>query len=501
MSDVAGSVALLGGRGTVVVGSAVHAVFSDLTEELLGRVGTLVDAGGQIGDLLEIVTGAGLRILGDFVIAQQEHDGLRVVVRGAGTARITTTDGVIDLQARDVRTWAEHVIRGAVGYRLDLGDPTGRPDGHRLWSGVVPGGGLIWPLGGSVDRSVDVPADRPVDVVAEESVGAPGAESGAAAVDALIDVPGGLIVGPSATASPVSGPFATPPSGPVTDVGTTADLRNFDEVGEQEPAGASQDGPIAGPPVRPTGEDVHDYDDLYGRTIDRSVQDAAVRDSSSESLEPPPAAGLISVVPGSGSGRSGGSSPVGPVGDHDGLTVSTAELRALRGGHVDGPTTSAGTAVTAATGGPMVQALVCPAGHPNPPHDSACRRCAAPLTGAPAMVARPPLGRLVMSTGAVIELSRPVVLGRQPRLEGRIVGEVPSLVRIDGGQGLSRSHVMVRLEAWQVLVEDLGSANGTVVTLPGRPPQRLRPGEPVLLEPGAEIDLGGEVTGTYDLPR
>jgi hypothetical protein len=50
-----------------------------------------------------------------------------------------------------------------------------------------------------------------------------------------------------------------------------------------------------------------------------------------------------------------------------------------------------------------------------------------------------------------------------------------------------------------VLLEDLNSANGTIVALPGRPPARLRAGEPVILEQGAVIDLGGEVSFSYEV--
>ena len=76
--------------------------------------------------------------------------------------------------------------------------------------------------------------------------------------------------------------------------------------------------------------------------------------------------------------------------------------------------------------------------------------------------------------------------------------EVSNLVRIDVGQGLSRTHAAVSLEGWQVLLEDLNSANGTIVRLPGREPRRLHPGEPILLEPGSHIDFGGEVECTVE---
>ena len=72
-------------------------------------------------------------------------------------------------------------------------------------------------------------------------------------------------------------------------------------------------------------------------------------------------------------------------------------------------------------------------------------------------------------------------------------------MRLDVGQGLSRTHAAVRLEGWQVLLDDLNSANGTIVQLPGREARRLHPGEPVLLEHGTTIDFGGEITCVVEL--
>jgi pSer/pThr/pTyr-binding forkhead associated (FHA) protein len=110
-------------------------------------------------------------------------------------------------------------------------------------------------------------------------------------------------------------------------------------------------------------------------------------------------------------------------------------------------------------------------------------------------IARPTLGRLRFSDGRVIDLDRPQLIGRNPTIEGQIRGELPDIVKIDGaGQGLSRRHVSIRLEGWQVLLEDLNSANGTTITAPGRQPQRLHPGEPLVLEAGTSVDLGGEIS-------
>ena len=56
---------------------------------------------------------------------------------------------------------------------------------------------------------------------------------------------------------------------------------------------------------------------------------------------------------------------------------------------------------------------------------------------------------------------------------------------------MSRRHVRVRLSGWRVEVVDLHSANGTLLHRPGAAEaERLRPGVPVVVTPGARIDVG-----------
>ncbi|BDZ41258.1 hypothetical protein GCM10025865_05570 [Paraoerskovia sediminicola] len=63
-------------------------------------------------------------------------------------------------------------------------------------------------------------------------------------------------------------------------------------------------------------------------------------------------------------------------------------------------------------------------------------------------------------------------------------------------QDISRSHVEIRLEGWHVLVDDLGTTNGTVLHRPGQPPRRLQPGVPEIASSGDVVDLGDGVTLT-----
>ena len=152
--------------------------------------------------------------------------------------------------------------------------------------------------------------------------------------------------------------------------------------------------------------------------------------------------------------------------------------------------------------GPVVPALICPAGHLNPPSETTCRRCGAALPHDPALVPRPVLGALRLSLGDVIALDRDVVMGRNPRTDfaGHDGEERPHVVKLPSADGdISRTHLRVTLDGWHVMVTDLNSTNGTLVTLPGRDAEQLRPGEPVPIRPGTVVTLAEGIDFRYEV--
>ena len=154
--------------------------------------------------------------------------------------------------------------------------------------------------------------------------------------------------------------------------------------------------------------------------------------------------------------------------------------------------------------GPVVPALICPAGHVNPPSGGACRRCGAPLPHDAVLVPRPVLGVLRLSLGDVIALDRGVVMGRSPRTDfaGPDGEERPHVVKLPSADGdISRTHLRVTLDGWHVLVTDLNSTNGTLLTLPGHEAQQLRPGEPVPMQPGTVVTLAEGIDFRYEVAQ
>ena len=110
-----------------------------------------------------------------------------------------------------------------------------------------------------------------------------------------------------------------------------------------------------------------------------------------------------------------------------------------------------------------------------------------------------PVARLTFSTGEVVDVDRPVVVGRAPEARRSTSTEEPHLVPVTSPQQeISSTHLEIRpgsgADHGTAVVTDLGSTNGTVVLQPGLPPEDLRPGVPVPLLPGAVVDLGDGVT-------
>jgi hypothetical protein len=152
---------------------------------------------------------------------------------------------------------------------------------------------------------------------------------------------------------------------------------------------------------------------------------------------------------------------------------------------------------------PPVNAVHCPAGHPNPPLTPACRVCGQPIVDlAVAAITRPDLGRLVFDTGRTVDLRRPVVIGRNPPEGASVDGEPALPFRVPDPEAvLSREHLEVRLHGWTVLLVDKRSRNFTTITRPGEEPERLLPGVPTEIQVGTAVLLADLATFVYEAPR
>lgn len=295
------------------------------------------------------------------------------------------------------------------------------------------------PLGGGAENDLDEwgyprsSTDTPVPPVAES----------APAADPEASVRPEVTAPPEATFPPAAPAPLAPPVLP--DAGVPDAALPPEATRAPESTMAREQTRVPSETVRPAEEE---YDHLFGATVARVVEDAAVR------VAEPDEAAVIGGVPSFAVDNAPSAvAPAGTDGDHDGHTISIAELRALQA-----------------------------AAPPAPPVPER----------------RPtPTARLELSTGDVIELDRPVVIGRRPATGRASAHELPQLVTVPSPmQDISRSHLDVRAEGIHVVVRDLATVNGTVLRRAGQVPVRLNASEPVVVVGGDVLDLGDGVTVT-----
>ena len=123
------------------------------------------------------------------------------------------------------------------------------------------------------------------------------------------------------------------------------------------------------------------------------------------------------------------------------------------------------------------------------------------------MLAQAPEAVLGFRIGSAdpIELDLPVLIGRSPRPPRVVAGVTPRLIGVESrDQEVSSTHVQLEQVGDTVVVTDLRSTNGTLVSSREGLQSRLKPGESVVVLPGARVDIGDgniiEITPARDEP-
>jgi FHA domain len=161
------------------------------------------------------------------------------------------------------------------------------------------------------------------------------------------------------------------------------------------------------------------------------------------------------------------------------------------------------TAPSAGSSEPAILAVLCPNGHASPPDATSCRVCGSAVgTQVPQLVGPPVLAVLRASNGTSVEVDRPVLIGRAPSSD-RSSSQTPRLMTVPSpNHDISRTHLEVAPDEWQVVVTDLNSTNGTILVLPGGGDgQQLSPGERIHVEVGSVMELGDGVSVLIDFPQ
>lgn len=420
------------GEGWLVVAAGRGLAWLDVADEdgRVVEVLTTLRAGAGVASVLDILSRDGLPATPSFVIAEWDAGILTILVRGGASVTVSSEAGEETVTASRISTWAERVFDAPQALALALDEGSGGAVAHlELAEGVARG----------VMVSLDAAVDRPVT--------APSSKRGGRAKRATVveEAPLGVVN---------SAPQPVVPPVPASQPEFAADSPSPDVDETIAVTDLVDDEPHADHQTESAGTDDHEislHDELFGATVVRSVEEAAVRAPTE-----PVAVATESL---DATDDDADYDADHEHGDHDGETIFGAQLASLLEGGVQHQENK-------------------------------------PVRAEPAPFV------LRSSSGETISLARPVMIGRLPSVSSLVAsGELPDLISVAGSNpDVSRNHVRVTVEGGTVVVTDLHSRNGTTCTLPGKQPSRLRAGDPTPVIIGTVVDLGGGATYTVDRP-
>lgn len=494
------------GDQTAIVGDRCWVLIDAAPDSaVVAEIWPVMQGEPELDALVASLLRLGLGHAPDFALLVATDGRHRLICRGRSGATLTGGGSPGQVDGTGLSTWRECQVDEAVE-QVVLGAPPAGSD-------------LRLPASAGVFLARGIVVDLAPPLTGASGLASPVVSSPASLQPAVLPPAGPAPTGP-APAGPV-------PAGPDGDSGTTrydylfgaTQSRTVEEAAVR-PADEGDSGlPFPGPPAqepsprhaRPSGAssppDSYGPPDLYGPPDSYGPPDPY----GPPDLRGPAPGGLIDAVPWGPDPDDPPSGPtrvarIGPRLDRRPPRPPAPPRTPEGPDAADGTTVMRGDPLRIASGpvspdriGPTVHALLCPSSHVNPPNSSACRLCGVPLPPQdPVTVLRPVLGVLRLSTGDVITLDRGVVMGRSPRTEFS-GGERPHVVKLPSGDGeVSRTHLEVSLDGWHVLVTDLHSTNGTIVVLPGRDPERLRPGEPTPIQPGTLVIVAAGIDFRYE---
>lgn len=550
------------GPGTAIVTSgAVALVGARSDSPTCIAIESALAAGEGLERVMTALSALGFVELPAFVIAVAMADGVQLLHRGNLAAYVE--DGSHDTKhfvAPRVTTWREEFIADAVSVRASIEDSESSGT-HWVSAGVVPAGSIEWSVPAEVIEQVPasdwampraaVPPERLVDTKSPQAATPKTVPEDGLAIGASFDPPSptmdtSLFLYAASGAPEVEAESSRTPAAPsvfgaVVVTSTAAEIEHGEPSAEPFPEtpvpdDEAQPGPAA--PVPPDSMDsvgsapaAHDVDfgNFLHHTVFRNAEDAAIRpilDDEVEASAPPEpnvagtragetlapewtrhsANPLVADPPGVESGNDSpiissipqpgrpGSAPSSAAhGDHDGHTVARPRRRE---GVAQGQRVQPGIA---AHGQPMVSAVACSLGHFSPPHAHQCRICEQAIVDRTQIsIPRPALAVLRFSTNVVATVAGPLLIGRNPPGGQVIDNEVANILAIDNPE-LSRFHAAIYVSEWYVYIADQRSVNGTVIKVPGKDPQTLRPNERVQISQGTVVELGGAVDFRFDV--
>jgi hypothetical protein len=486
------------GTWTVIVGARTW-LLADVrpTDPIVARCWGLIRGGADVETVLGAIADEGLRAVRSFAAVQHEPGACRVIVRGAARVGLTDPSGEVrELGAEGVATWLDRTVDGPVAELRLTADAAPEPLRMPLATGVALASSLTIPVMPQVGSHRSDARPRTVEPLANEPERRPGEPTTPQLTVQEVRIddepePQGTGIAGSAVAVPAQRSGATEP---------VADAR-FDHL-----FGPTMMGPPARPPVASevgSATLLPPLDD-----VTPSIAAGADAGPQSPSQQPPSPQPLNQRPPNQRPPNQQAGSPwrVDESGIIQAISFSDQAAPPPAPVPVRPPVVEEipqeALATRLRSSSPAVPAVRCTAGHLNPPGAAPCRACGATVPEQePVMVARPVLGVLRLATGGEpISLDRAVILGRAPDPEAGTGAGRANAIKVDSpGRDVSRSHAEFRADGWQLVVTDLGSANGTTVAQPSAPPFRLERNGSAAVEPGAVVTLADEVSFRYEV--
>ena len=432
--------------------------------------------------------------LPDFLMMAIDGQELRVAARGRFCLHLDTADGERSFSASEVVVWEESRYERVNQCILELTPATRHPAGPEgldeflpLRSGIVRASQLHIGFGDH-----QLPLSSPAQTGAHGGQGAPQPSAAQEILQqAQADGAPERDDPPPSSSLPARQEQGKAAYQSRPDPGQTLEPQS---MGPMDSAGSPQGAEAAVGPA--SSQDMDPLAQLAagpGRHRASPLGESASGRHSSQAAEPLPAQ-RQAPDGGADAASPNGSAPSGAQGKHDGRTVSAVGLHAARNalGGQTGLDEPSGT-------GPSVMAVFCEAGHPNPVHASSCRECDSTITSRTGQVERPVLGVLRVSSGATAILDTDVIIGRLPQGTSSTAAQRPRLLAVPSpGKAISKTHCAVRVEGWDMRVEDLGSTNGTFLLRAGEEPRRVPEHQQLLLRAGDIIDIGDGTTLTVE---
>ncbi|MEW9551635.1 FHA domain-containing protein [Nonomuraea sp. NPDC050783] len=420
-------------------------------------------------------------------VAGPVSGGVAVLVSGAASASVVTSSGETRLAGSDSLTWADRLVTGTVE-RVELSLPgAGSPHpAVRFDGGVVHGGGLVGDL---TDRPAAPAPSRPLT-----------SEMPATAFHLEAD----LVPQPQPQPAPQPAPQPQPQSQPVErppyPLADQPPAMPSPPSGPQ-PVPSAADQPYHTPQDQPSYDQPPPYDQPpYHTPQDQHPPYGPPQDQAPyHHQEPPPLPEPQQYPSYDEQPPSGNGLPDQQAPQHLGAPDAFGEQP---------PPPPPGQQEQQPEHGdrPLVYGVDCKNDHFNDPRVPYCAVCGIALvqrTLVPYKGPRPSLGVLILDDGTALPLESDYLLGRDPERAPEVAGGTARPAKVTSPDGsVSRRHLRVALDGWDVNLVDLGSVNGTQIQPPGDPNfYDIPPNEPVTIAPGTTVRVGVSRTLRYEAHR